>query len=480
MVKMKKYTVFILIILMTIAGCSSNIDSEDKNQQSDKYEEVVNSTEDDNLHTGLNIFIESSRRFPAWLSVGKELFMLDSDELPNNIDRDIDVAEWYENVVSKGLPSLCDEWFIPGFIEDNLSEHAHSIAYAFVKHLNDIGHLDELALMYLYDETLWDAERTRASLWADFAGGVSTVSKTVFQYYFEEVFDDIHLAGGNHVDDLDPVPIKLTALTQQAQYYFSTSSWTRESIEHYIEVSEEAITFAGDFLNYHHDEPLKIIVYAPPHSLIEIDGWATFPATGGRYLCDVGATIIMWCVPEQGPSAITHEAAHAILDLSSMRHNNNFPIMEWMSDCGSGYFEEGLCVVIENLFITETLNEQYALTFSQLYFGLNKRVTWDDVVNRVNSNAKWELDNDNLISIITMENLGYENPAQAAKDLPYWELQSYDTAASFILYLTEEKGTWDDFFQVFADINLMEEIYGVGMEGIIAEWREFIRVRPTS
>jgi hypothetical protein len=52
---------------------------------------------------------------------------------------------------------------------------------------------------------------------------------------------------------------------------------------------------------------------------------------------------------------------------------------------------------------------------------------------------------------------------------------SYETSASFIYYLTEYKGTKDDFNRVFDDINLMEEIYGASMDDMITEWLEYLK-----
>jgi len=412
---------------------------------------------------GFETFQKSGQRFPAWLSIGIEL--LDMENLPHNIDRDIDVSGWYAGAVSRGLPSLCDEWFIPGFIENDISAYAPSIAYAFVKHLSEINRLDDLAALYLQDETLWDAEYTRATLWANFAGGVPAIRETVFRYFFREIFDDIYIAGW------ELAPIAVTALTRQAIYYFSTGNWTRDNIAHYIEVSEEAITFVGDFLGYHHYAPLTIIVYVPPHTIREMDGHS-FPVTGGRYLLE--GAIVMFNIAEDGPLVIAHEVAHAIIDLNSMRHTSNFPMVEW---AGSSLLEEGLCVVIDYMFYVQTKNDQFALMASEWTFGLNRRVTWDAAVTHIHRRAGWELDNDGLFSMRILEHQGYEDYMQKALASPYWQLQSYYTAASFILYLTEYRGTWDDFFRIYADIYLMEAVYGADMDGMIAQWLVYLEGR---
>ena len=431
---------FVILTMTMMSGCSS----------ADEYEPKI----------PFYIFHDNNQQFPAWLRIGKELIQ-GTEEV---INTDINVHEWYAKAVSRGLPSLGDEWFIPGFTEDDLAAYVLCVTYAFVRHLEETGRLDNLTALYLQDETLWDAENARALLWANFAEGVPNVRTTIFQYFSPEIY--VYVAGW------DNAPVAITALTRQAKYYFTTSRWTRDNIEHYIEVSEEAITFVGNFLDYHHNEPLTIIVYAPPHNKIEHRGEYIY-SRGGRYMSN--AAIAMFNVPEEGPIAIAHEVVHATLSPNSMRDGSNFPIVEGMGY--SSFLEEGLCDVLEFMFYSQTESDRFSILMTQFYLDVERRMTWDMAVNHIHRQASTDIRHNQLASMRLMRSLGHENYVQAARDLPFWQLQSHSTAASFIIYLTEHRGTWEDLFRVYADYNLMEEVYGVDMEEMIAQWLSYVGVR---
>ena len=426
---------------------------------------------------GLSHFVESGQRLPAWLAIGQELHTLAGQgELPPDIDMEIDVSAWYEAALSQGLSSLCDEWFIPGFIEDDLSAYAPSVAYAFVRHLDETGQLEDLVALYMQTdtrlfaqlETLWEAEQARARLWADFTGGAIQVREIVYQYFLGEMFDN--------PARFAPVNIEFTALAERAYYFFTPSGWSRETVEYYIEVSEESIAFVGDFLGYHHHEPLLVIYRAAPHNVMD-DGMVF--SGGGWYL---GLrTVVVFAEIDGPPHVIAHEVAHAILDLHPEINRSNFPNPVIRHDAysygGMDFFEEGLCVVIDTLFLAETENDRFALEMSHFNFDMDRRATWEEWVEFIHRQAIWT---HTYLDFLDLWGDGYDTVFYGGlrwEDLRYRELFEYYTAASFMLYLLEHRGTQEDFFRIYADITSMEEVYGLSMEEMIAQWLVYLDSR---
>jgi hypothetical protein len=153
------------------------------------------------------------------------------------------------------------------------------------------------------------------------------------------------------------------------------------------------------------------------------------------------------------PSLIIHEAVHSILRVYNRK--TNFPMPPETSAWNfSQFLEEGLCNVIDYLFFLET----------QLVYNTNR----------------YGKSNENMESYLhkkAVESFDYHNnfENEAEHGLIYRQLMSYETAASFIYCLLEHKeGTKEDFMRFFDDINLMEEVYGVNMDAMIAEWLEFL------
>jgi len=235
------------------------------------------------------------------------------------------------------------------------------------------------------------------------------------------------------------------ALGEHGEYHFVTGNeWTNEYMMQLIDVSEESVKFVKDWLGYEDDVLIDFIYgnkkYDPPtnpKSHIQKLG------SGGNAFYDE----IFINVPEEFmPAIIAHEAVHTILLLQERQ--SNFPL------CNSVQFlEEGLANVIDYLFYLET---------EHVY----------DVSRYVKDKQAAELHLHEW-ALMTFEFYGnFEDEKEFGNIYP--QLMSYDTAASFIYYLLEHKGTKEDFMRVFDDINLMEEVYGVSMDNMITQWLEFL------
>jgi len=352
---------------------------------------------------------------PAWLVSGVEAYQSGSQTLA-------DAAEWYANAISRGLPGLTDEWFIPGFIDDSLGEYAEAVAYSFVRHLFEIDELDGLISLYrqIFEEIdlseiseaayagtaplVREAEYARASLWAGFVGAaVANTSEIIFQYHAGQVL--------GFTSGFYPVPVGFSVLADYCWYFFTPSGWSREHVHNYIEAGEESTRFVGDILGYHH--------YAPIMSLIRGDNPNN---PGGGYVhkwIDQDVLLVVYNHPEMPPLAFTHEMAHVIIELHPDIENGGLPLaprnfaVNATDDDGNfftldfnelridgrslneftlnddldeifaalaedfGYhigasifslFEEGLCVFIEYMFLIYVQNQWYAQSMAGTIF----------------------------------------------------------------------------------------------------------------
>lgn len=472
---------------------------------------------------------------PAWLLLGLHAYRGGSAT-------DVDAVSWYNDATERGLPGLTDEWFIPGFIEHELQEDAHDVALAFVRHLSESGELSNLISLYFRDITPWyeaegwcenqarEAERTRAALWADFVASDVNISPVIFQY----TFGDSKMLTGRGV-----ISVEFNALAQDGWYFFTSSGWTRDIVNRYIAFSEESIRFVGDWLGYQHDRPLISVHKAPPYDF----GIAQFGG-GGRFWGDTGRTRTIDTMFAVGnPHALTvhaHEATHALLYLSPItRSNVPSPPEEFMLDelntgdfeFGQLAFEEGLCVLLQYLFLLYTDDSHFAARVSDMsVFPLLASLTGDgmtiedeieealrtiDAYSEIGGFdtyedfaafageffAHWYTTGEGaaLGRTATTDELAkylhltayqvisgqtwrmfswlYDMDAALAAGVPYAVLFDHYTAASFFLYLLEHRGTKHDFLRFFQDIHLAQEVYGERLDSLVDEWRSYLDAR---
>jgi len=497
MKKMKRSIalLFSIACLLLFGACSAEEEYEPPVEPS-AYEQEARQVRSDDLSHQDGI--------PAWLLAGLAAY-------ESGQQTAAEVAQWYAEATARGLPGLTDEWFIPGLIEDTLREDIEAVSYAFVRHLSETDELDNLIALYRrdieswYDAESWSAaqargaEQARAELWADFLGADVNVQDVIFQYQFGDMHDELSLTGS--------VEIEFNALAQGGWYFFSPTpnNWTRETVDHFIDVSEEAIQFVGDFLDYHHEEPI-ISIFRDDSNPFGGGGWFL----GGRTVETFGG---MMDNPEGLLLVFAHEIAHALLELSPAINRSNFP----MSSIAPGFdaFEEGLCVVIQYLFLAQAENTRFANGVSQQSIFPNISASDSDHLwsaaqeayelaggfadfeafmafveefilpvssGQADSDAGGRATREEIIAYVDrMAAFSLANPhdwdglgSPLLEEERYAELYDYYTAASFMFYLLEHRGTKEDFFRIYADIYLMEEVYGLRMEEMIAEWLDHL------
>lgn len=449
-------------------------------------------------HQGVN-----ETGIPAWLATGMEVYQGEIDATC-----DINASEWYSEATSEGLPSIGDEWFIPGFIDDPLVEGAACVAYEFVRHLSEMDELERLTNLYeeayaVVDATLTrEAEQLRAELWADFVDGEVNPREVIFQAHFGNELGFYGRLGFEY-----PVEISFQALAERGWYFF-TPGWSRDVVENYIEAGEESIYFVGDWLGYHPEEPLIAILWLPPYSPF------ASAAGGGGYAFGNGTGFFaVHDGLDRHPSVFTHEVVHAIVDLHPDMERGGLPFapanttlfgfdgedfveldyaeldfsfngrgynhideiwneleelagylgFEGMSTSGADFFEEGLCVALEYLFLTQVESEWYIenrlahLSNRSLQRGASR----EEIIGYVHERALQDMNFHDFDDVV---HFGEH----------YGVLQEYYTAGSFILYLLEYRGTREDFLRIYSDFTLMGEVYGVTMTAMIESWLEYL------
>ena len=241
------------------------------------------------------------------------------------------------------------------------------------------------------------------------------------------------------------------ALGKHGEYFFVTGDeWEHEYMMLLIDISEEGTKFAKDWLGYDGDKLISFVYgnkrYNPPtNSLSHIQRiWSGGNGFYGEVFINVPKELM--------PSIIVHEAVHSLLRMQD--RNSNFPLKPETATMlrGAQFLEEGLASAIDYLYFLET-DHIYGASGHNGY-GTDKQA------------AKGILHRFALRRLRTSNN--FNDRTQFG--IIYPQLMSYETAASFVYFLLEHKGTKEDFMRVFVDINLMEEVYEKSMDDMIAEW----------
>ena len=246
--------------------------------------------------------------------------------------------------------------------------------------------------------------------------------------------------------------VKYYALGVHGEYFFASGEWENEYMLRLIAVSEEGAKFVKDWLGYEGDKLISFVFgnrqYDPPtnpSSLIQ-----RLRNGGSGYYDDVFVNVS----EELMPALIIHEIVHPVLRMKELSSNFPYP-NETARRAYFQLFEEGLANVIDYLFFLKT-DHIYGASFcgSGRGYGIDKQAAVG-ILHRF------------AIDLFRRFN-NFED--EALFGVKYQQLMTYETAASFIYFLLEYKGTKEDFMRVFVDINLMEEIYGKSMDDMIAEW----------
>ena len=432
---------------------------------------------------GAVFYFMSRGKLPAWLCVGLELLELEDP----NVEENIDVKLWYNEAVANGLPMFSDLWFIPGFIENELTKQVSSVSYAFVKYLDELGLLNELIDLYTKEDE--SADFISGDAFFSFIGENEIDFSTQNKNYvtFRYLFCNNAVMPRISTPWLLPVygnsPSLFTVYGKYAQYFFAPDDWTYDLVLELIEACDDGILYAKNWLEYEGDQMLNVY----------FDNELNRSTEGNAGIYRGDGNIFLYTNPQNVHSVfiITHEAVHAFLDIFDGR--TNFPKvpdqLAYLLKRRAPFLEEGLCTVIQHLHYIETENNfvrdvalqhvsniqravedahfggefDFSDSFIELFFNWCINTEFNSIAD-----VRFYLD---IVATFELDFIIYQG-FEAFGEYPH--LQSYETSASFILYLLEQKGTKDDFRRFFKDIYLAEEIYGVDIDGMIEEWLVYL------
>ncbi|MCL2279026.1 MAG: hypothetical protein FWC20_06425 [Oscillospiraceae bacterium] len=452
-------------LLLLLAACSTGVFEEPPDEYAISQEPTPAPTEEtgqapayesgsDIIPFSLEDFSQSELdNLPMWLSVGLDLYLL--GESAPVVYCGVETAH---RMMTEELPGFGDAWFIPGFIPETNHEKTYAVALAFVQHISSAGSLRDFVMEHTNRRNMREAEALSANIWSEFTGGLNSDG---FGIRYER--GRVHRVEGS---PLSPFGIVLSVRSNYAVYHFgheqdnTPEQWTIDMVNHHVAIGEESIRFVSDWLGV---EPSRQFdVY-----MIHVD--ERF-GSGGGYGNGILANFQDISSP---PWAMAHEAVHALLSAANIR--NNFPQVYQPVPHHPGnymitpFFEEGLCIMLELFFEVATENERFAMeaawrrrNFFLRAFGelieKDTPLTLEEVRNYINAQAILWLD------------YVYEPGDTDRFGTRYTLLNMHETAASFMLYLYTERGTREDLLRAYQNINLMYEIYGANMEGMIQSW----------
>jgi len=447
------------------------------------FADVVVSIADSDRIGVLFSFI-SSGNLPAWLCVGLELYWLDVHELSIlETDHETDVAAWNEQRINMGLPDFGDAWFVPGLIEDDLSDDVLWIAYEFVNYLSETEQLAELIALYMSDETVWDAENKFAETWSIFSGRPirENDEKLLLRYLYNRLLDNdrlnVRAAESNNI-------ALFNVFNNYASHYFMYADWwTLERAFEYVSEVANAIDFTLNWLNVDSDilDDTFTVMFHTEQNLF-----------GHRWTTDFdNMTFGIDVYDEHGffaylPMIVSSVVVHM--------HSEHYAYAIFGFDPTSipsphsGDFDFALPTLLMHLFIDEI--EDPELGRQNLDGGMETLRIWPEHSDRdyVEMYRERAVSADRLdmrafmdiLAIITFDEFAYHNPdlMQESQYMTLEAIRSYGGQrlrgmdifdASFFWFLLDN-GTREDFLRVYADRELMEEVYGSDIDEMTRAW----------
>jgi len=445
---------------------------------------------DDLSNQGIVIYLLTGGKLPAWLSAGLELYLLGEYDLVDSGKTGFsrhDASLWHEEATGKGLPLFGDEWFIPGLIRDELSGSIHPIAEAFVHYISETGQLQNLVMLYMDESTIQAAEAIKKELWWAFVENHSEMPGTddlfMVQYRYNQ-----NKISDNRLRSLQSVLVDyhlFSILSEHSRLYFGAEEWTLEDARLYVDATERGIVFVKEWFGFEHGNRFEIILQS---SVSEV-GFLGVHVGNGIIVIRIDDEILQ----NDYSFIIAHEATHAIEDIFGIR--TNLPDARIRKSTGSGsrnHFSEGLASMLQYIYLLDYSDHELAALYSTLtfqlvndYFGQEameicgrfaRTVEFDPV--RIDAAAY--LDFNALLTLMYFDYNFEELIAPESKDAVLYKFlrtpvvfddqSEFDTHytlfPSFVMYLYEQANSKEDFIRAYADINLMEEVYGKDILGM--------------
>jgi len=416
---------------------------------------------------GLLLYFLAGGRLPAWLCNGLETLWAQEAGLSLiTPDETIDLQAWAKAAEEKGLPGLGDEWFIPGLIQDELSNDISAVALQFVKQLSQEGQLRELLTCYL-NEQPQEAQTLRAQGWEK-ASGVPAKDEDAQVYYYMM---------NQYVPTFYDEDLQFYVRTADTQNYFTAADWwTLQTISNYVSTGVDSIHYVEEWFGLEY-----------PDTFIMYYLYTENPDEHGQ--CMNRNRIAMYMHRNQRPLGVAHEVVHSMANAFEIRSNGFYE--ERKNNRAGDAFEEALCNAIGYEYVEKS---EHPAIFTGAYIDalrLMASTYGGDAVTSYLLNVIDHGSNEGRQASTTDANRMdadiYEYVwAKASIDKyrldqqveeygdPRLYIDYYEVAPSFVHYLLEERGSREDFLKVYRDVGNSQEVYGCSFEELILQWREHL------
>jgi len=444
------------------------------------YADVVISLDDSNRFGTLFSFM-SGGNLPAWLCAGLELYWLSEYDFPVLQEvNSVDVHEWNNQLIENNMPAFGDVWFVPGFIDNSLSENALWVAYEFVKYLSEANQLSQLVALFMDDDSVWDAKTAFASAWSTFSG--TPISADYNEGFLLRYQYNLSLGYG------DPLRVgvennvaQFSIRGRHALHHFTVADWwTIELALEYARNIENSIAFALDWVDLHNLNRTFTVIY---HAVSNFG-----------YLVEASSYLMRFNVGYDAEDS--HYFPIVVEYIAELIHNTpeyayaafGFEQTRIIPSTTSG-FEPAFSKLLRFLFLDELEDAHfnrvfldYSMSMLDMFteaFGHNYIDIYSEraiVADRLDARAFIDtsaIANFDRFIILLYPHLEYELPHMTRSEI-YSYIGKYiggmePLDMSFFLFLLSQ-GTRDDFLRVYADITLIEEVYGRCIDTITSEW----------
>lgn len=254
--------------------------------------------------------------------------------------------------------------------------------------------------------------------------------------------------------------VAFVVTTEQGKYHFSDPEMPLDTVYEYIEAFDAGVKYAQEWFG---QDNVMLDIYFIQRDLAAEYGSDDSGITGS------GADGVVWVEYDSAlelppptflaSHVLMHESIHALCDVHA--ETSNFPRRpEPYPFFWSELFEEGLATMLEHSYgySSGRLHDVYMYHYTQ-----GGSASSAGALDEANNIAEAL----NHLALFSLEEEEFYD------ELPYDILQSYYTSASFLYWLLDH-GSKEDFRLVYADIGLMEEVYGKNMNDMIKEWLNYL------
>lgn len=375
----------------------------------------------------------SRNLLPAWLCSGLELYWSDKLEIERfvfdketNSDAFLEEMKFIEQIESEGYPAFGDLWF-----------ESLSVTYSFVKWLDENGLLNEIVHTYLEDKQV-EGDLLYADAWLKFAGrdirgnfGFKNRYRFLYGYYVDT---------GGITDFFD-----ISVLTEQAHYLFDRLP--PGQLEEFVTNIDNQYAYAKQWLGFEDATPIPTRIQFYRREQVSTGGPDYVSLPGGNSLVAV------------------HEGFHHLLF-----SNKLYADFLW--------FTEGLPEAIGFLYAHDNPDSDYAQAF---YYAFTKKNDYDSTFDfkhyahlRALEAVNYFTENDRYGSYLTHGTQLGVSPDDKPSTFSQGFLNSYETAASFVIYMLEI-GSTEDFMRLYTSTSSAEEVYGKDFNALYEQWLEFLK-----